>query len=238
MKIKAWLNEEEQFIFRTEALNQILVAADCPENVRSLIDYLIGFSMGREEFKAFDGELSIYVQTEKRSKNESAANQWVSHTRKRLNDWQDKSGVSFVIHNEGDLDKNNPKPRKLQATYQLPILALIENVINKAQEDIKDWDKNPSIAITIAAKELVKKHMDDPLTSILKSPRYVKPTFVAAKQNYKSATTYMKKLLDNLDKPELKYLVDSEINPDDLVDLAEEIKHRIREKNKEAGRDT
>jgi hypothetical protein len=234
MKIREILTDMEQFIYTTEALNQILVAADCPENVRSLIDYLIGFSMGREEFKAFDGELSIYVQTENKSVN--AANKWVSRTRMDLKDWQDKSGVGFVIHNEGDLDKNYNK--KHRATYQLPILALIENVMNKAQEDIKLWDKNPSEAIKATAMLLVKKHIDDPLTSILKSPGYVKPTFVAAKQNYKSAATYMKKLLDNLAKPELKYLVDSEINPDDLIDLAEEIKHRIREKNKEAGRDT
>jgi hypothetical protein len=228
MKIREILTDMEQFIYTTEALNQILVAADCPEDVRSLIDYLIGFSMGREEFKAFDGELSIYVQTGKRRGKESAANQWISHTRKKLIDWQDKSGAGFVIHNEGDFDKNTGK--KLRATYQLPILTLIENVMNKAQENIKIWDKNPSLAIALAAEELVQIHKDDPLTSILNVPRYVKPPHVVIGQNVKLAVTAFKKALLQKDNPRLKHLDDPNNTIEELEDLLEDLKDLYNEK--------
>jgi hypothetical protein len=227
MKIREILTDMEQFIYTTEALNQILISADCPENVRSLIDYLIGFSMGRDEFIAFDGELSIYVQTENRSV--TAANKWLSRTRKDLKDWQDKNNLGFVSHTEGAPNKNKIN-KKLPATYKLPILALIEDVMNQAQEDKKFWNKEKRLAIKLAAQDLVTKHIADPFTSIVQSSGYVKPPHVTVGQNIKLARTSLKKALLQKDDPRLKYLDDPDNVIEELEDLLEEVKYLYKEK--------
>jgi hypothetical protein len=194
----------EQFIYATEALNQILVAADCPDDVRSFIDYLIGFSNGREEFEGVDSDVAKYMQTEDRRDNEKAAKSFLQRRRKKLEDWQEKNSVVFVVCIHGGRDKNRVY---YPSRYQLPILNLIEMVMNKAQEKVALWEKQPLVEIKKAAQDLIKLHKADLLKNIIRTP-YIRPPYVEMKQRSSAVKTHLEKMSKLSKTGNLKFGID------------------------------
>jgi hypothetical protein len=107
---------------------------------------------------------------------------------------------------------------------------LIDDVMNKAQENTKLWNKDPSEAIKRAAEDLVTKHIGNILNAIPNRPPYVKPPHVSFEQNVKLARTAIKKALSLKNDPRLKYLNDPDNAMDELEDLFEELKEVYEEK--------
>jgi hypothetical protein len=159
--------ETKEFIYFTEAVNQILAAADCTEEVRSYVDFLIGASKGDFEFKASDDEVAKRAIS-KRERTAAGARRWLKRKRDMLEEWQTKRGILFVDCNVGS--KNFVLNIKYKSVYRLYIVRYAEIVVEEAKNDSSTWDTSPFLAIENAAKQLVQKLQDNPANIIQKKP--------------------------------------------------------------------
>jgi hypothetical protein len=157
--------DTKEFIYFTEAVNQIFVAADCTEEVRSYVDFLIGASEGEFEFKASDDEVAKRAVS-KRDRTLASARRWLKRKRDMLDEWQIQHGMEFVKCDVGS--KNFALNIKYKSVYRLYIIQHAEVVIEEAKNDKPLWDIAPFIAIENAAKQLVQKLQANPATIIQK----------------------------------------------------------------------
>lgn len=155
----------KEFIYFTEAVNRIFAAADCTEEVRSYVDFLIGASKGEFEFKASDDEVANRAVS-KRERTSAGARRWLKRKRDMLEEWQTKRGILFVDCDVGS--KNFVLNIKYKSEYRLYIIRYAEIVVEEAKNDSSTWDTSPFLAIENAAKQLVQKLQDNPANIIQK----------------------------------------------------------------------
>lgn len=147
-------DDTKEFIYFTEAVNQIFAAADCTEEIRSYVDFLIGASKGRFEFTSSDEEVSRRAIS-KRQRTIVGAKKWLQRKREMLEDWQTTHGIKFVGYVVGS--QNFVRGIKYKTEYRLHILKHAEIVIEEAKNDGEAWEQYPFLAIENAAKNLVER---------------------------------------------------------------------------------
>lgn len=139
----------------TEAVNQILFQSNCPESVRSFIDYLIGYSKGRLEFEVSDAELSFYEKPSEEVKlNNDTEAKWVQRKRDKLEKHQVKIQIPFIECQRGSW---NPKAQTYhKSKYKLFILEYAVMVVAQAKKNLS-WKSNTYDAIRHEAHNLLDK---------------------------------------------------------------------------------
>lgn len=192
----------KEYTYYTEALNKILVAAECPDEIRAFIDYLIGASHGRSNFEIGDRDLQKSRPVEGLG-TEMAGMKWVQRHRDKLEDWQHKSKLLFI-----EFTRGSKKVIYEKSKYHLHILRYVESVITEAKSS-KLWPAHPSAAIEEAAQTIVQQLKSEERDIPIKI-KYKRQGLESISGKLKSARSHLERVRQILDDNDMGLIQDDE----------------------------
>lgn len=225
--------EEQQKLFLsfgTDAINHVLAAANCPQEFRPLIDYLVGISGGNPEFEAADGDLASRVRLSEKETTPNADRQWLKRIRKEFEAWQERNGFLFVEcrrgYCESALDPAGNRRKVFHKTrYYLHLLDRAAAVITEAQKAGQFWEANPLYAIERAARQEVKRLSSGPRPARVIAPPSEAPWYVWTRRNIQSAHTFLRMALESI-PPEGELLGKNSALVDEIERQLEKLKRK------------
>jgi len=149
--------ESAKGAYFTEAVNQLLVAVNCPQPIRPFLDCLIGYADGKIDIAIFDVELGRRTEP---NRGKDAATKWVQRNRKKLVNWQNENKVVLVECKHGFLDRDK---RPVPSRYYIHLTDYVNRVLDEAQKDLKWWNNYPHKAIESAAQNYVSEILAEPI---------------------------------------------------------------------------
>ncbi|HJR06899.1 MAG TPA: hypothetical protein VJ842_06565 [Pyrinomonadaceae bacterium] len=206
---------------RTDAIQYILAAADCPKQVRTLINILVGISNGFPEFETTQREIASRISGEMYSSSDENAKQWVKRAHRELKKWQGENQLNLLEYEAGGRSKD--KTRIYKSRYRLHIIAFADKVIARAQENHL-WDKNKQQALETEARELRDEYWPIPVM-YHRSQGNKKPVDELRKYLVASIT-YMRKAHEILDKDKTVILLEQEVI-EEFEETLKELKKRL-----------
>jgi hypothetical protein len=106
---------------RTDAIHYILAATECPKQVRSLINLLVGISNGYPEFETTQKEIATRISSAKILSDDENARQWVKRVHRQLKRWQDENQLNLIEYEPGSviikIEKIKNKFTKLKMAF-------------------------------------------------------------------------------------------------------------------------
>jgi hypothetical protein len=175
----------------TEAINQLLVAVNCPNKHRNFIDTLIGYAERKLRFNVFDLDLGRRADNQNNYRSDNSARKWVQRNRKNLQDWQEQNKVFLVEFSPGFRTGDKPPYNYVPSSYYLHIIEYAIQVLAVARKD-EIWEKHPRRAIQKAA---VKK-----AGNIITTPIVFKQRVPKDKDVEKQIGTKLQTALTNIEK--------------------------------------
>jgi hypothetical protein len=150
------------FSYGTDALQNLLVAANCPETFYSYIYCLIGLSNGNIDVEIKNADLVKLVRISEEARSDNADELWLNRRQKGLRNWQQRNGFNFVewISGRGRRKQqftSGPPYVGIPTHYHLHILNHITTVMEEAQNNYLLWHKDPLEAIKLAAEKEVER---------------------------------------------------------------------------------
>jgi hypothetical protein len=212
----------EDYSYATEAINQILVAANCPNRFRQYIDCLVGVANGNIEFEASDPMVAKRARGRLDGANKHANKEWAKDKRTELLKWQDKGNLKLFEHEVRDYDKSTRT--RPPSKYRLHLLRYAEQVITKAQRNDNLWRVNRSKAIEVEAEHLVNEVLGRQV-STPKNKKYIDPPS-EVKIKIKSAKTNLEEAVKILKKYDFSLIREDE----QLVETIEKLIRAIRDR--------
>jgi hypothetical protein len=216
------MSDSKDFSFTTEAINQILVEANCPNKFRQYIDCLVGVANKSFEFEASDLDIAKRARGRIDGTTKHADKGWARDKRRDLLEWQAMGNLKLIDYEPSDYDsKMGLRPKSL---YKFHLLTYAEQVVNNAQKDTNSWNRDNSIAIQRAAQELVKEVLGQQVNTP-KGPKYIDPP-TEVKAKIRTARTNLQEAVRMLKKYDFKLMRDDEILVGEIEALIEKIKDR------------
>lgn len=215
-------NFDEDFSFTTEAINQILVEANCPNKFRQYIDCLVGVANRKFEFEASDSELAKRARGRIGGTNKHADKGWARDKRRDLLDWQDEGNLKLIDFFLRDYDpKTKSRPKSL---YHFHLLKYAEQVVEEARKDTISWNHNNSTAIQQAAQKLVYQVLGRQV-NVPKGKKYIDPSREVVTK-IKTAGTNLKEAVRLLKKYDFQLMREDEALVKAIEASIEKIKNR------------
>lgn len=141
----------EDYSYVTDAINYILIAAECPQKFHNYIYCLIGIADGRPEFEASDSEVASRARGNIAKGYRNATKGWARDKRRDFVKWQDENKITFVDITPG----KKTADEYTKSTYKLYLPKYAEQVKDEAQKNEVEFKTDRATAIQQAANGLV-----------------------------------------------------------------------------------
>jgi hypothetical protein len=176
----------------TDAINFILVAADCPAKFRPFIDAIVGLAGDRTEwFEADDLQVGMRARVGDEKFSRVAAQKWVQRWRKEFCEWQTRKNLALVECSPGGKDTNGINYR---SRYKVNLLRLAADTVKDAR-DSTQWNRDPSSALELAAQAILEETPETPsYKQRFRSPRTDDEAML--KRSKKTVMTLFNKMID------------------------------------------
>lgn len=202
---------------RTDAIQYILAATECPKQVRILINFLVGISKGAPGFDTSHGEIASRISGTKTSFIDESPKQWVKRAHSELKKWQAKYQLNLIEYEPG-----GDKTKRRKSSYRLHILQIADEVIARAQNHPL-WEKNKSQAIERAAIDMKPEYAPIPIMYHRSRGR---STNKELEYNIRSSISFMRKAHEILDKDKTAVLLESKVL-EEFEEVLKELKKRL-----------
>jgi hypothetical protein len=179
----------------TEAMNQIMVKANCPDKFRPFIYCLAGMADKNYKLQASDAHISAHARGSIKGGGAHAHKGWARDKRRDLVKWLNEGNLNIV-----EIDVQDPDPvtkRRPPTIYTLHILRYAEQVLSDAKKNITLWMLSPDSAIADAAEKLVinllGRQVNTPQDKFIDPSREVLVYLKTARTNLFKAAKMLKK---------------------------------------------
>jgi diphthamide synthase subunit DPH2 len=207
---------------RADAIHYILATVDCPKEVRTLINLLIGISHGTPDFETTQTEIATRLKNADDKSLVKNVQQQVKRMHRQLREWQKENNLNLIEYEQGY--RNKEGTIHFKSHYYLHILKIADEVVALAQKE-RLWSNDRAKALNFAALEL--QYTFAPSLVIYHKYRAKKLSWSKeVSKNIRASITHMRKVNQILDENKGVILIERKVIQE-YEETLKELKKRL-----------